>query len=183
MGRGVYTYRFASSVKEPAPPQPDPVPVLSGTKVAGYTFDTGAQGWTTSTTDPLGRGWKHTTSGARGSAGAFAFDQYSDATTSTLTSPAISHPGGAAAISYSYKVDTEPGYDPVTVQWSSDGKAWNTVGTLNGQNGNYPGYDVKTHTFTVPAGKVFLRFVMTSDDNTSWPLYDGVGVDDVTLLR
>ena len=182
-GRGVWTYVFGSAVQEYVPPAPDPVPPLTGTKVASYTFDAGAEGWTTTTTDPLARGWKRVSPGARGSGGAFAFDQYSDMTTATLTSPAIDHPGGSAAVAYSYKINTEPGFDPVSVQWSSNGTTWNTVATLNGRNANSPGYDAKTDAFTLPAGKVFLRFVLKSDDNTSWPLYDGVAVDDVTLLK
>ena len=183
-GRGVWTYRFSTAVKEYAEPRPDPVPPLTGTPVRPtYTFATGAEGWTAATDDLLGRGWKASTEGSDGSPGSLAFDQYSDMTTATVTSPAITHPGGSAAVSFRYRINTEPGYDPVKVQWSSDATTWNTVATLNGLNANNPGYDARTVPFTVPAGKVFLRFALVSDDNGSWPLYDGVAVDDVTLLR
>jgi len=184
-GRGVWTYTFGSSVKEAAAPKPDPVPVLSGTVVKGpFTFDSGTEGFTATTDDLLSRGWKRTTSGGRDSTAGFVFDQYGDSTTATLTSPAMTHPGGAAAVSYTYKINTEPGYDPVQLQYSRDGKAWTTVSTLNGQNANYPGYDTRKDTFTLSgAGTVYLRFVLKSDESTSWPLYDGVGIDDVTLLK
>ena len=183
-GRGVWTYRFSSDVVEATAPAPDPVPALTGTPVAPTaTFASGAEGWTTATTDPLGRGWAHSTAGSDGSPGSLAFDQYSDMTTSTVTSPAFTHPGGSAAVSYRHRINTEPGFDPVRVQWSSNGTTWNTVATLNGLNANSPGFDARTESFVVPAGKVFLRFSLVSDDNTSWPLYDGVAVDDVTLLR
>ena len=65
----------------------------------------------------------------------------------SLTSPALSHPGGNAAVQYSYKINTEPGFDPVTVQWSSDGQAWNTIGSVNGRNATYPDYTAKKDTF------------------------------------
>ena len=74
-------------------------------------------------------------------------------TTATVTSPAFVHPGGSAAVSYRYKINTEPGYDPVRVQWSSNGTTWNTVATLNGLNANHPGFDARTEPFTVPGGQ------------------------------
>ncbi len=185
-GRGVWTYVFDDGVVETAPPTgatAPPVAPLAGVTEAGpFGFESDLAGWTAATDDLLGRGWTRTTPGAQGSSGAAGFDQYSDMTTATLTSPTLHHDGGAAAVAYSYAVDTEPGYDPVSLQWSSDGSTWTTAGSLNGRNEAYPGFDTRKDLFTAPAGDLYLRFVIVSDDNSSFPLYQGVFVDDVTLL-
>jgi CubicO group peptidase (beta-lactamase class C family) len=50
-----------------------------------------------------------------------------NAGTATLTTPAITTRGGAVAVDYQTFVDTEPTWDTVTLQTSTDGTTWTTV--------------------------------------------------------
>lgn len=186
-GRGVWTYTFDDSVGSlpPGPPAP-PAPTVLGVPVAGpFGFESDTQGWTTATDDPTGNGWQRAP-GGHASSYAFTLSPYLDNTTATLTSPPLVHPGGGAAVRFWLKNDTEPGYDGVDVQWSSDGgKSWNAAGsTYTGRNTDYPNFtEVTTTPFTVPAGPVQVRFVFHSDSLVSVPLYTGASVDDVALLK
>jgi CubicO group peptidase (beta-lactamase class C family) len=50
-----------------------------------------------------------------------------DASTATLTTPVIATRGGPVTVDYDTFVDTEPRYDVVTLQSSTDGTNWTTV--------------------------------------------------------
>jgi len=50
-----------------------------------------------------------------------------DASTATLTTPVLTTRGGPVTVGYDTFVDTEPGFDLVTLQSSTDGTTWTTV--------------------------------------------------------
>jgi hypothetical protein len=50
-----------------------------------------------------------------------------NATTATLTTPTLTTRGGPVTVAYDTFVDTEPGFDLVTLQSSADGTTWTNV--------------------------------------------------------
>lgn len=194
-GRGVWTYGFAR--KYPVPDNPGPQVPTIGTVAQTWDFEADAQGWTadglpsTWTREQPGHG-----SGTAEDANGFAFDvagplNYLDNADTTLTSPATAVPAGTGVLRWSMRLDTEGGFDPVTVQVSTDrGASWATLGTYSGKNPDAPGWSSYAVAFPAPGGDVQVRFHFTSDSLCSAPGgpvcsstsgWDGVHVDDVTL--
>jgi hypothetical protein len=195
-GRGVWTFDFKKRIPVPADPGPAPTPTVGTALHPTWTFEDGAQGWTATGVPTT---WSEGTPGhgagsAQDDAGqAWAVagpTGYVDNMDASLVSPAVPVPGGATVLEWWMKLDTEGGFDPVEVEWSSDGTTWKTLGTYSGQSDALPGWTRYAVPFTAGAGNVQVRFHFASDSLCSalgGPLcsstqgWDGVHVDDVTL--
>ena len=139
-------------------------------------------------------GWKRGTPGAT-STTSFQDLPYTDATTATLASSALTQAGGWVYVGFNLKINTEPGFDFVNVDWSTDGTNWNAAKwvwepssstwrndlTFTGKNAAYPAFNAERVAFQAPAGTVYVRFRLASDELVSAPLYEGASVDDVTI--
>ena len=203
-GRGVWTYQFKKLIGGstdtgggtlPKPPAP------AGVTLAGpFGFETDAQGWTVQSTDGQGLGvtqWQRGAPGANNSAADFQVTPYTDQSTTSLISPQLTSAGGWVYLDFWRKQDSEPGFDFLNVEWSSDGQVWNSVPwlkdpatsdwtdsrTFSGTNEDYPAFTHETAAFQAPAGALYVRFRFASDDLVSSPLYQGVWVDDVLVQR
>jgi hypothetical protein len=86
-------------------------------------------------------------------------------------------------VTWAVRQDTEPCCDYLGLQWSSNGYVWATVDSAAGQNSDFPGFTAKTAQFVAPAGDLYVRFVLTSDELVASPPYTGVAVDDVKIER
>ena len=199
MGRGVWTYDFANHVA--APPAGDSSSPQIGTPVASYDFESGAQGWTTGTgagappstwtrgTPGHGAGTAEDSNGNAFGINGLAYTESMDA---TLTSPQIALPAGRSVVQFAMRLDTES-YDPVSLEWSSDGSTWQPLSSWSGTNPDTPGWTTYSALLPAPGGNIQVRFHFTSDEFCSGnPLalpavcsadapYDGVRVDDVEV--
>jgi hypothetical protein len=136
--------------------EPDVPPVL-GQPYVTYTFDDGADGWSTAGLPT----WSRSAPGVRDGAddpmtSAFALEgptQYVDNVDATLTSAPILTPAGGTVLEFWLKLDTEPGFDLVSAQWSVDGKTWQQLGEYSGRNDGYPNWQCLTR-LPRPAPKV-----------------------------
>jgi hypothetical protein len=217
-GRGVWTYRFTESLKRP------PALVAGGSCVNGsespgtpagvtlggpYGFELGEDGWTTGASQPAFAAWRRLAPGDL-SAVSFAVTPYNtpypsvDGTTSTLTSPKLEQQGGWVFVDFANRLDSEPNFDYLVLDWSCDGLGWNTVPwlwdpaasqwkdtrqaapigrQLTGQNRSFPLFDAEKAAFKAPAGPVYVRFRFLSDQLFGSPQYLGTWVDDVVIKR
>jgi hypothetical protein len=198
-GRGVWTYTFTQTipgggggtggVELPAAPL--------GVSLAGpFGFELGDEGWTaTQSGNPL-HAWKRAAPG-HNSGSSFQVTPYFDESTATLTSPVIDQSGGWTFVDFRNKRDTEPGFDFLTVEWSTDGTnwraakwiwdtatgAWSDQLAFDAQNAGYPAFALEKVAFKAPAGPLQIRFRFSADQLISTPLYTGVHVDDVAIGR
>jgi hypothetical protein len=169
---------------------PDPGP---RTEHASYDFETGAQGWTmteTGTGNPPGQparaqwtyvpaghtahGWETEILGAGPRA-------YTDLNETSLISPPVSFGSDAlAAVEFWADLDTEPTFDFLYVDYSTDGGAsWTTADQKDGFTGGFVHQDVR---FLNPGGSVLIRLRFRSDDLiSSTGGYTGVSLDDVAF--
>ncbi len=203
-GRGVWTFRFAKSVSglstgggtgtvsKPTAP--------AGVTLAGpFGFETADEGWTVQTTSANGLNLSSWKRGAPGdnSASSFNVSPYTDETTTSLISSQFQSVGGWVFVDFSRRQDSEPGFDFLNVEWSSDGNVWNAASwladpstgdwtdsrTFSGTNEDYPAFTHETAAMNVPAGAFYVRFRFASDELVSSPLYTGVWVDNVVVKR
>jgi hypothetical protein len=192
-GRGVWTYAFDKKVQLPGPsPTPAPQPTI-GQPYASYDFESGAQGWTVSAPATWSRGAPGEKSGADDPAGtAYAVSglSYLDSMDSSLVSPQVTTQAGTTVLQFALKLDTEPGYDGVDVDWSADGTTWTTITTLSGRSDAWPAWHTRAVAFTSPGGALRVRFRFHSDELCSGvggPLctspsgWDGAHVDNVVI--
>ncbi len=203
-GAGVWSYDFASSVKPPTPPaDPDEQPVRVGDPYASYDFEDGTQGWTSAPSgDPAGIPvpWTYGTpgEGEDGSTDDEGFSWsvagsggYGDAQDSELLSPPVTTDAGAAVLQFGMLLDTEAGFDEVTVQWRKVGDTgWTSLGSYSGQFPEYPDWATVGIPFDSPGGDLEFRFRFQSDEICSFqpnPLCadtdgkDGARVDNVVV--
>lgn len=101
-----------------------------------------------------------------------------DASTATLSTPELSPRGGPVTIGYDTFVDTEAGYDFVTLQSSADGTTWQDVpiqvtgpgapsGTVTRLSGGTRSWWHVTATLPATTGGLWLRWQYTTDpENT-----------------
>lgn len=167
-----------------------PPPVL-GTPYASYSFDQGDEGWTTGGVGLWLRqspGTRNGTDDAASMSWGVWDTAYADSINATLTSPPITTQAGGAVIQFWQKLDTEPTFDFLYVEWSSDGSTWHPLGSYSGQDAAYPGWERTLLGFTSPGGPVQVRFRFASDQLCSWvepvfcnDTYDGVLVDEVIV--
>ena len=109
----------------------------------------------------------------------------------------LTHTGGWVYVGFNLQTNTEPGFDFVNVDWSSDGTTWNAAkwawdgstsawvnnAAFTGMNNSYPAFDAQRVAFNAPAGPLYVRFRLSSDELISSPLYTGAAVDDVTIAK
>jgi hypothetical protein len=168
-----------------------------GTTHASYNFDGSNQGWTTSNVDrqdpdqPLQTEWTRGSPGASGSPEAFNAKPYYDQVDAFLDSPGtVTFTGTRAAIEFHENHNLEePPPDPLTtsdalhVQYSTDnGSSWVSADIFQGTSPGYPSFVFRRATFPNPGVPVRIRFMLTSDDNTSFPVYAGASVDEVRFV-
>ena len=184
-GRGVWTYDFTNAVKPPTPPvDVDEPPARVGTAYETYTFEPGPQGWTSippedpqgvpvawtygspgmardGSTNNAGKAWSVAGSGG-----------YIDKQDSVLLSPAIDTlTAGSKVIQFGLKLDTEAGFDEVTVQFrpASDPTGnWTSLGSYSGRFPEYPKWSTVGLPFRSPGGQVEFRFRFLSDEICSF---------------
>ncbi len=161
-----------------AGPQPEPPPPpLKGKTLAGpFTFDTGADGWTTTSSD--GATMWRTQPPGDSSPQAFTVAPYNNEAVAALTSPGMDFPGGSVKLSWTQKVNTEDGFDFLTVEWSSDGETYHGLGGFSGMNADYPLFTAQEKSFVAPKGKLFIRFRLSSDQLVNG---EGAAVDNVKI--
>lgn len=182
-GEGAFSTNAENQVRGAidAGPVPPPAPTpLVGEVLAEYGFEGSLDGWTAETTDPTGvTQWQVTPPGdSSGSSAGIPF--YNNESTATLTSPGVDFPGGSVKLTFARRIATEDGYDYVTASWSSDGETYNGIDGWSGFNPAYPLFDHEEYTFVAPAGKLFIRFTLSSD-----PLVNQEGgyIDNVVIER
>jgi hypothetical protein len=201
-GRGIWVYKFSPTDLPGAPEKP---PAATGVPLAGpFGFELDAQGWTAASSG-LTAGvteWRRLAPGHGSSLFSFGISPYGDQTTTTLTSPQITHPGGWVFVDFQSKRDYENicVCDYMTVEWSSDGQSWAAApwtwdaGTSSwsdelvfagdrAKNSDFPNFTLEKVAFQAPAGSVHVRFRFTSDANASSPPWTGVWLDDVVIHR
>lgn len=174
------------------PPTPE-VPPVMGTPYAAFSFDEGADGWTTSGVPTWLRTAPGTKTGADDPATAsFGIEgpgQYADNMDAALTSPPIATDAGQTVLELWLKSDIEDGFDFVRVEWSADGANWVPISQFTGVSDGYPGWQKITLGFDSPGGNVQVRFRFTSDllcsgtDPACGRLYPGARVDEVVVGR
>jgi CARDB len=156
-----------------------------------YDFETGAEGWTvtSSTQDQAGNESRWTlgptgdgsTNGwhlANTLTGVHAYHNFNE---TTLTSPTpATFSGGLASVEFSLALDSEPTFDFLYVEYSPNGgEPWTEAAHFDGYNG-HPAYSATDARFENPGGPVFIRFRFKSDELLSFPLYQGASIDRVT---
>ncbi len=181
-GRGAYTYRFGPPPAARAAAPALPAPKFLDRKLALYGFETGAEGWTAGTAGSV-EAWRRAAPG-HASSQSFQVVPYENASSVSLTSPNLTLPARSTVqVSWWKTQDTEPCCDGLTLDWSSDGYVWHTVSTKTDQNKDYPNFSSDSVRFVAPAGKLMLRFRLTSDALISSPPYTGVRLDDIEVRR
>ncbi|HEX5116591.1 MAG TPA: serine hydrolase [Pseudonocardiaceae bacterium] len=184
---------------------------LDSTRTAGHTGFTG----TTFVVDPVSRSfalqfsnrvhpsrnWGSTNPARRAAADGLAnamavrapggvswYSGIGDASTATLTTPAVTTTGEPVSVDYATFVDTEPGSDLVTLQSSTDGTTWSDVpvtatgpgaptGTVTTLSGGARAWWRVHATLPATSGPLELRWRYVTDS-----LYTGRGVN-VTGVR
>lgn len=146
-------------------PEPTVPPVL-GEVYAAFTFEGGPGDWT-SDVPP----WTNEQPGANGEADdpaghSMVFegpDQYVNMIDSALTSPPVGTAAGLAVLEFRLKLDLEPGYDYLHVEWTANGTDWASLAQLTGRNAAYPAWDKVTLGFESPGVPVRVRFRVVTD--------------------
>ena len=183
-GRGVYSYRFQETEESTCPKPKKSVvapPKFLNKMVASFDFELDAQGWASSSTG--GSSWSRRPPGSTSSQ-SFSVIPYTDKNTATLLSPRMSVPVRSfLTVQWDEMRNTEPCCDFLTLDYSSDGKRWTVARSIDGLNDDFPNFTTVSTKFVVPAGNLFLRFRMTSDDLISSPPYTGVAIDNVIIKR
>lgn len=179
------------------------------TVVTEYDFEAGPDGWTaanidthstlppdpTVTPDPRDATWTRDHDGASdtqdadGSRDADAakyawhVEPYHEYDETTLTSPPVTIPGGTVGVEFFARLDTEPDFDFLYVEYSQDGITWNTAEAFTGLNEHYPAYDPFDVRFghPSPGSPIEVRFRLFSDQLIASPVHEGVAVDKVAL--
>jgi hypothetical protein len=169
----------------------DPVTPILGAPYATYTFDASGEGWSAGGTGLWVRQSPGTKSGSDDPATASwqLWDAaYADMISGTITSPPIATEAGAAVIQYWMKLDTEPSFDYLYVEWSNDGSSWQPIGSFSGRGASYPGWEKVLLGFDSPGGDLQVRFRFAADQLCSFvepvfcnDTYHGAMVDEVIV--
>jgi hypothetical protein len=196
-GRGIWTYTFTQTipggggggggVERPAAPL--------GVSLAGpFGFELSDEGWTTAQSGNPLHAWKRGAPGHNSST-SFQLTPYFDESTATLTSPAVDQAGGWTFVDFRNRRDTEPGFDFLTVEYSTDGTNWSAAKWIwdpatndwsdqlafDATNADFPAFTLEKVAFKAPAGPLQVRFRFSADQLISSPLFTGVHVDDVAI--
>jgi hypothetical protein len=143
------------------------------------TFDTDGAGWT--------GGLTYFNNATACSTGAMRDNLYGSVPNGQLLSPVLgTSAGGVTTISYSYKVhDWSPNTSPTAGSWGSiaveyaDNAAgpWTNIATTTDEV-QTTSCIVKTHTFTPPAGALFVRFDCNRTSGDSWYNIDDISISE-----
>lgn len=180
-GRGIWQYSFgparkATKVRTIAPPK-----FLNRVVAGPFGFETSEDGFSAATTGTIT--FRRIPPGDA-STSAMATQGYENEAAVALSSPQYTLPARSAVqVSWSERVDTEPGFDFFAFEWSSDGRRWNQVRAVAGQNAAFPNFSGASAKFVAPAGKLFIRWRLTSDTLLSSPPYTGVAIDNIEIRR
>ena len=98
----------------------------------------------------------------------------------TLTAPApVTFGGELAAVEFAMAIDSEPTFDFLYVDYSTNGgTTWTEAGHFDGNNG-YPDYSPAEVRFANPGAPALIRFRFKSDELLSSPVYLGVSLDRI----
>jgi hypothetical protein len=167
-------------------------PIL-GQPYATYTFDAADEGWASGGTGLWLRQSPGTKAGGDDPAGASwqLWDAaYADMVNATVTSPEIATDAGFTVVQFWTKLDTEPSFDYLYVEWSADGASWQPIGSVSGRGANYPGWDKLLMGFDSPGGPIQVRFRFSADQLCSFvepvfcnDTFHGAMVDEVVVAR
>ncbi len=173
---------------------PDPGP---RTEHAAFDWETDAEGWTvtSSSTEPPPTEWTRGTPGASdtvnpdgsrtedGTKNAWHATMYTNLDETILTSPsAVTFTGPTAAVEFVAAHDTEPTFDFLHVEYSTDsGANWTPIESIDGINEHYPDFDPYDLRFPNPGGPALIRFRFVSDELISFPIHNGVSLDKVAF--
>lgn len=151
-----------------------------------YTFEKCAEGWKvrSASPDPYPlSNWHRSQPGSSSDQALWSGPPYTHNAFDTVTSLAHSWAGGSVTVRFDVLYHFEPeqtslGADNVTIQWSRDAINWLPLKKYKPINSNFPRFNTESVSFTAPLGKVYLRFLLQSDD-----LIEGVGaaVDNVVV--
>ncbi|WP_333875650.1 GEVED domain-containing protein [Flavobacterium sp.] len=146
-------------------------------------FDANSTGWSGGFSRFTG------TTACGGAGGAMRVNLYSSVTTATLVSPQVGVSlGGQMTIGYSYKAanwsanttGTNP-WGSFVVQYSATASGpWTTIATISQETQNGSCIN-KTHTFTPPAGNLFIRFSATWTAGDYYLNFDNVTVTETVV--
>jgi hypothetical protein len=157
-----------------------------------YDFESGAQGWTVASTTgdqagleskwtlgPTGAGSTNGWHVANTVTGVHSYHNFNE---TTLTAPTpVTFTGGLAAVDFALALDSEPGFDFLYVEYSTNGGTnWTQAAHFDGNNG-YPAYTATDARFENPGVPTLVRFRFKSDELLSFPLYTGASVDSVAF--
>ena len=198
-GRGIWTYTFTQTIPGGGGgggPVERPAAPLGITLAGPFGFELDAEGWTTAQSGNPLHAWKRAAPGAT-SGTSFQVTPYFDESTATVTSPTVDQPGGWTFVDFQNKRDTEPGFDFLTVEYSTNGTNWSAAKWIwdpvtgdwsdqlafDAKNPGFPAFGAEKVAFKAPAGPLQVRFRFSADLLISSPLYTGVWVDDVTISR
>lgn len=167
------------------------VPPVLGTPYASYTFDLSDEGWTTGGTGLWTRQQPGTKTGPDDPTGfswTFWGPFYGNLMNATVTSPQITTQAGLAVVQFWLKLDSEPNFDYLYVEWSPDGASWLPLSSYSARNPAYPAWDRILLGFDSPGGPVQVRFRFESDEfcsalepATCGATYNGARVDEVVV--
>ncbi len=171
--------RVRSGIAAGPAPEPPPPPLV-GEVLQEFTFEGSLEGWTSETNDPTGATKWQVTPPGDASGSSAGIPVYNNESTASMTSPGVPFPGGSVKLSFSRRVATEPGFDFVTVSWSTDGQVFTGLAGYDGFNPSYPAFDREELTFVAPAGTLFIRFTLSSDQLVN---QEGAYIDNLTIER
>jgi hypothetical protein len=157
-----------------------------------FDFESGVEGWAAASSSSdqtmLESRWTRGATGAGGSANGWhvantvtGIHTYHNFNETTLTAPApVLFGGQLAAVEFSMAIDSEPTFDFLHVDYSSDGgTTWREAGHFDGNNG-YPDYSPAEVRFLNPGAPTLVRFRFKSDELLSGPAFQGASIDRIT---
>ncbi|MCB9184414.1 MAG: T9SS type A sorting domain-containing protein [Flavobacteriales bacterium] len=149
-----------------------------------FNFDANSTGWTGNFS------WFTGTTSCGGAGGAMRRNLYSGATTGSLISPLTGTAnGGLVTIGYTYKVNnwsanttaTAAPWGSFDVQWGTTATGpWTTITTITNEAQLNNACIAKSHSFTPPAGPVYVRWNCTWASGISDAYWN---FDNVTLVE
>jgi len=170
-GAGDTTDQDFALVISNAVPDEIPPPAELGELYAAFTFDDGADGWTTTGVPTWTRSAPGTKTGTDDpSTASYRIEgrtEYIDNLNASLVSPPIATDSGRAVVEAWIKHDIEAGFDLLRLEWSADGTTWNLIESYSGENAGYPAWRPISVAFDSPGGDVRVRFRFTSDITVS----------------
>ena len=159
------------------PPVAEPPPLVGEVLAGPFGFETGPEGWETFTTDDVTM-WRTSPPGDA-SGQSFQVAPYNNEASAVLVSPAFEHPGGLVRVTWAQRLNTEEGFDFLSLGWAGETRA-NVVAGFSGVNADYPLFTPQEAVFEAPAGELRIFFRLASDQLVNG---EGAYVDNVVIER